>query len=126
MMLVLVPFYVRIAETKGRTFDGHITLWCWIIAALGMWSALGGYSVRRKMLALANAEANNGKEVVARRQWSAAQLAGLMSAHSVVLWGIVARMGAGCPRWYSITLYMTGAVLLIAWKLSIEPIPAQL
>jgi len=63
------------------------------------------------------------KVLVASRKWSAAQVVALMSAHGVVLWGVVARMVVGCPRWFAALFYVAGVVLLILWKPGKQPVP---
>ena len=91
---------VWIAETYARSFDGHITLWHWAVVALGAWSAAGGGLVRRKLLDRATADGRDGKELVAARKWSTAQLLGLICAQGVLLCGVIAKMVLGCPRWF--------------------------
>jgi len=113
---VLVLVYVWIAETFGKAFSGSITPWHWAVALLGIWSVWGGHSVRRKLIANATAESSGGKQLVASRKWSAAQLVALISAHGVVLWGVVAKMVLGCPRWFAGLFYITGIVLLTVWR----------
>jgi hypothetical protein len=114
--LALIPVYAWIAETNARQYEGHHTLWLWAVAALGAWSAAAGHSFRRKLLVRAAAEAREAKEEVAARKWSAAQVLGLMSAQSVVLWGVIAKIALGCPRWFGAPFYVTGILLLLLWK----------
>ena len=39
-----------------------------------------------------------------------------MSAHGVVLWGVIAKIALGCPRWFGAPFYVTGILLLLLWK----------
>jgi hypothetical protein len=111
--LVLVPLYVLITETYAVPHGRVLTSWHWGIAALGLWAAWGGYSVRTKLMARATAESSGAK---AAKKWSAAQLVGLMSGQGVVLWGIVAKLVLGSPRWFSACFYVAGTALLIVWR----------
>jgi hypothetical protein len=122
-VFLAVGLYIWIAETLTRTSAANMSMWHWVIAVLGAWSALGGYSVRHKLMALAKAEASGGREDVAARKWSAAQLLGLMVAQSVVLWGVAAKFIVGGPRWFRLPFYLLGVALLILWKPKKAPIP---
>lgn len=123
--LGLVPVYIWIAETNGRTFDGHFTWLHWIVAALGASSGAQGYLMRRKLMARATIEHSTGNLLVAARKWSAAQLVSVGTAQAVVLYGVVAKMSLGCPRWFSASFYVVGVVLLLLYRPDSQPSPAQ-
>jgi hypothetical protein len=121
----MVLLYVWIGEFFGKTFDGHFTWRHWAVAALGAWSAAGGYSFRRKLLARAAAAASGGKEQLANRTWSVAGVGSVGSAHGVVLWGVIGRMVLRSPRWFCYLFYVTGIVLLLIYKPSKPPVPVN-
>jgi hypothetical protein len=115
---VLVMAYVWIAETYGKPSHWPMMKWDWAIAVLGAWSVWGGQSVRRKLMGQVTAESN--AELIASRKWSAAQVVALVSAQVVVLWGVIARMVLGCPRWFAALLHCWHCALdcLETWQRS--------
>ena len=121
---VVAGLYIWIAEASKRTFEGHITIWHWAIAALAAYSAFGGHVVRRKLIAQAIGEAISGKELAASKKWSAAQIVALMSAQAVVLGGVLAKL-VSCPRAFAAPFYLGGIVLLICYRPGKQPVPTH-
>lgn len=114
--VVLTGIYALLAEKWSRTNNGLLTSKHWAIVALGAWTSWSGYSLRRKLVRRASAAASRGDELAASRKWSAAQLVAISSSQAVALWGLVASMSLGCPRWFYAMFFGTGLLLLILWR----------
>ncbi len=107
--------FVWFAETHGKTIHRPLTIWHWIVILLAVWSAWGGYSLRRKLAAQGTSGANDQQELVFRRKWSAVQMAAMVAAQSIVLWGIVAKFVLASPNWFAVPFYVAGYLLFILW-----------
>jgi hypothetical protein len=123
--LALVVVFFCVAEyfrgASSHQFGGPQ----WFVAALGVWSAWGGHSLRRKLMINAARATNKGNEDVGCRKWSAAQAVGIASAVGVVLWGVVADLTLQSPMWLGALLYAAGALLLILYRPQAPSIPTS-
>jgi hypothetical protein len=117
--VALVPVFICVAEFGRKPFDGHFGWSQWSVVVFAIWSESAGFSARNKFMLRAAYEAENGMIASASRTWSAAQLIGFMSAESVVLWGVIANVNMGFPRWISVLFYAVGIVLIAAYR----PVP---
>ena len=83
----------------------------WLIG-LVTWSAWGGISVRRRLVARATAQSNAADPIAPLKAWTASQLIGIMLAEGVVLWGLVSNIVIASPPWLSDAFYTLGLLLL--------------
>jgi hypothetical protein len=109
LICVLVSEYLR------SPFTG-LNWHHWVVAGLAVWSAAGGYSIRRKLVGRAVGTATSGNSYRAAKQWSAGEVYGAASATGVVLWGVVANLVLGSPRWFDALFYVVGFALLLAYR----------
>lgn len=54
----------------------------------------------------------SGNALASIKAWTAAQLLGIMSAESIVLWGLVSNIVIASPEWLSNAIYVAGILLL--------------
>jgi hypothetical protein len=95
-----------------KAFNGDFNLRHWLLIVLVAWSAWGGISVRRRLVARATAQSNAADPTASLNAWTASQLVGIMSAEGVVLWGLVSNIVIASPLWLSDGFYTLGVLLL--------------
>ncbi len=120
--LAFAAVVVCFAEFLSGAPDNQFGWSQWTVAALGIWSAWSGYSLRRKLMLRAAKAMSDGATDAGGRRWSAAQLIGIASAVSVVLWGFIADMILKSPRLLGGLLYAAGVVILVLYRPTNPPI----
>ncbi len=115
-LLVSTVAFAAIAESVSEVGRSDWTWRQWLVAGLALWSILGGYrfrqlSRRRSEQALSDGD-RDGK---AFRKWNAAQLASLMTAESVGLYGVFIRLGLHGARWQAVPFYLVALFFLLLW-----------
>ena len=123
--LAFVAVVVSFAEFLGGASGNQLGWSQLTVAAMGIWSAWSGYSLRRKLMLRATTAMSEGAADAGGRKWSAAQLIGIASAVGVVLWGFVADVILKCPRLLGGVLYVAGVVILVLYRPTNPPITAS-
>lgn len=114
--LAFAAVVVCLAEFVSGAAGSQFRWSQWTVAALGIWSAWSGYSLKHKLMLRAAKAMRGGAADAGGRGWSAAQLIGIASAVSVVLWGFVADVILQSPRLLGGLLYATGVVILVLYR----------
>jgi hypothetical protein len=94
-----------------KAFNGGLNLRHWLLIGLVAWSAWGGISVRRRLVARATAQ-SRADSTAALKAWTASQLVGVMLAEGIVLWALVSNLEIASPQWLSDAFYTLGVLLL--------------
>ncbi|HUX43531.1 MAG TPA: hypothetical protein VMV57_02155 [Terracidiphilus sp.] len=123
--LVYAAVVVCFAEFMSGASKNQFAWPQWSVAALGIWTAWSGYSLRRKFMMLAARSFSAGATDTGGRRWSVAQLFGIASAESVVLWGLIADMVLKSPRFLGGFLYAAGMIILILYRPTNPPTTAS-
>jgi hypothetical protein len=115
-MLASFPMLVWVGEMDRPPGSGSWTLRDWVVAAFALSVIFWGASIRRRMLARAEAAlAKDASDSKALRRWESGQILGMAYAESLVLWGLVVRMILGGAFWQASLFYASGFVLLLFW-----------
>jgi hypothetical protein len=109
---------VGIAEHVGHPPGASLTLFHYALMALVMAVASSGFILRQKVLGLSKAATD---PVRAQKTWASAHLVSFAFAESVLLYGVVARLVAGAPRWLPPCFYAVSVLLLFLWRPSNSP-----
>lgn len=111
-----VPLYVLFAENVRHRGNGNWTSWHWVVAGLTLWTALGGFRLRRRIIGRSKeALAKDASNPKALKQWEAGQMIGMASAEAIVLWGVVLRVVLAGALWQASLFYAAGLFLLLLW-----------
>jgi hypothetical protein len=116
LQLAFALVCIAAGEYLRKGFDVAVNWQHGLIVALGLWSAAGGFSYRRKSIVRSAEAARNGDSSRATRHWSVGELYAFSSAVSVVGWGLVANLVVGSPRWLDAGFHVLGIGLLLAYK----------
>jgi divalent metal cation (Fe/Co/Zn/Cd) transporter len=73
-------------------------------------------AIRRSRLAKSQEQARQGDAAQAQVSWLSAQVLGLASALSIVLFGFVLRMIGARPAWTSIAFFAAGLLIMAAYR----------
>jgi ABC-type Co2+ transport system permease subunit len=110
--IVFALFCIVFGGFRRKAFHGDFDWRHWLLVVLVAWSAWGGISVRRKLVARATAQSKAVDPTAPFNAWMARQLVGIMSAEGVVLWGIVTNIVIASPQWLSDAFFTLGVLLL--------------
>jgi hypothetical protein len=114
--IVAIPLFGYVAESVGRRGSSNWTLWHWLVTGLALYTAFGGFRLRRRIMRRAEEVlVNDAANSKARRKWLAGQLIGFAFAESIALWGVVVRMVLGGTLWQASLFYATALLLLLLW-----------
>jgi hypothetical protein len=111
-LIAVTPIFGWAAEIGRDPGSNDWTLPHWVVTGLTLWTALGGFRLRRQVLhcSLQSLEKDSSNPK-ALKQWEAGHIIGLAMTEGVVQWGLVVRMVLG------------GAVpvcLVVAWPRFVE------
>ena len=101
---------------ERKTLEGGLNLRHGLLFSLAVWSALSGFSTRRRLTNRACALASGTNPSASAKPWAAAQLVSIMSAESLVMWGLVSNTIIASPQWLSAAIYVAGVLLLFKFK----------
>jgi hypothetical protein len=107
---------IGLGGTTRKAFEGGIHWQHWVLVGLVLWSFAGGLSTLRKLIAGASAAAKSGNPLASTKRLTAAQLLGIGTAESIVLWGLVSNVVIASPEWLSDAFYVAGILLLFRFK----------
>ncbi len=114
--ILAIPLFVWISESVCGRGSNDWKLWHWVMAGLALYAALGGFSLRRKLMRRSEeALAKDASNPKALRQWQAGHFIGFAFAEAIVLYGIVVRMVIGGALWQASLFYAAGLFLLLLW-----------
>lgn len=99
-----------------KDFEGGLDWRHWALVGLAGWSALSGFSARRKLLNRASSSAKRNNPNAIAKTWTAAQLTGIMTAESVVIWGLISSVVIASPSLLSDAIFVAGILLLFKFK----------
>lgn len=85
----------------------------WIFTVVGAVDLIIIGAIRRNILEQSREKLTRGEEGAARAAWSLAQILGLASAMSIVLFGFVLSMTS--QGWFSTAFYVAGLLLLLSY-----------
>ena len=115
-LIGVTPILGWVAEIGRKPGSNDWTLWHWVVTGLALWTALGGFRVRRRVIFRSlQALAKDSSNLKALKQWEAGQVIGLAMAEGVVQWGLVVRMVLGGALWQASLFYAAGLLLLLLW-----------
>ena len=87
---------------------------------MGIWAIASGFLLERCVLAKPyNAVGRSGQSTPLTR-WRAGNLARVMSATAVALWGLILRENGG-PGWLAYLYLCIGGLLVLTWRPSPKP-----
>jgi hypothetical protein len=115
-LIAVIPILGWVAELGRGPGSNDWTLRHWVVTGLALWTALGGFRVRRRVLRRSlqslEKDSSNSKTL---KQWEAGHIIGLAMAEGVVQWGLVVRMVLGGALWQASLFYAAGLFLLLLW-----------
>jgi hypothetical protein len=115
-----------VAEIGRDSGSNDWTLWHWVMTGLALWTALGGFRLRRRMIRRSlQALAKDSSNAKVLKQWDAGHVIGLAMAKGVVQWGLVVRRVLGGALWQASLFYAAGLLLLLLWTPRMRAIPAS-
>ena len=124
-LVAVTPIFGWVAEIGRDPGSNDWTLRHWVVTGLALWTALGGFRLRRRMLrrSLQSLEKDSSNPK-ALKQWEAGHIIGLAMAEGVVQWGLVVRMVLGGALWQASLFYAVGLLLLLCWTPRMPTTPA--
>ena len=115
-LIAVIPILGWVAEIGRNPGSNDWTLRYWVVTGLALWTALGGFRVRRRVIFRSSqALAKDSSNPKALRQWEVGHVIGLAMAEGVVQWGLVVRMVLGGALWQASLFYAAGLLLLLLW-----------
>jgi hypothetical protein len=115
-LIAAIPIFGWVAEIGRDPGSNDWTLRHWVVVALALWVALGGFRFRRRLLDRSSQElAKDSSNPKALKHWEAGNVIGLAMAEAVVQWGLVVRMVLGGALWQASLFYGVGLLLLLRW-----------
>jgi len=114
--VVTIPLVAWVAQNSCPSASNDRTLWHWVITGLALYSALVGFSFRRKLMRRSeDAPRNDASNPKAVRQWRAAHFVGWAAAEAIAFYGVVLQMVLGGSIWEASFFYAVALLLLLLW-----------
>lgn len=116
VMIAAIPLFGWVAESGSSHKSDHWTPWHWVATAVALYSVVGGFLVRRRLIHRSEVTmANDVLNPKVLKQWEAGNLVGMAMAESIAIWGVVLRMVFGGALWQAALFYATALFLLLLW-----------
>jgi hypothetical protein len=113
-ILLTLYFFRLIHMLPGPEGQSAMTPLKWIVLALALYSAAGGFYMQKKLLRTPTDPRIAAKSTPAKR-WMVANIVRLAFATAVGLYGMVLHFNGG-PKSLVVSLIALGLVLLLVWR----------